>query len=47
MRLVEIATHCVSEVDEKRMDASVGHVSQDDSLAFSKRQVYSVLFPIG
>jgi hypothetical protein len=31
-------------MDEKRMNASVGHVSQDDGLAFSEREKNSELF---
>ena len=47
MRLVEMTTDSVSEVDEKRMDTSVGHVSQDDSLVFTERQVNAELFSMG
>ena len=44
--LVEMATDSMSVVDEKWMDASVRHVSQDDGLVLSKRQVDSQLFSV-
>jgi len=42
-----MAANSVGEVDEKRMDTGVGHVSYDDSLVFSKRQVNPELFSMG
>jgi hypothetical protein len=42
-----MTTNSVGEVDEKRMDTSAGHVPQDDSLLFSKREVNSELFSVG
>lgn len=42
--LVEMAADGMSKMDEKRVDASIGHVSQDDGLMFPERQVNSKLF---
>ena len=47
MRLVKVAADGVSEMDKKWVDASAGHVSQDDSLVFSKWQVNTKLFSMG
>lgn len=45
--LVEMTANSMRKVDEKGVDASVGHVSQDDGLVFSERQVDSELFSAG
>ena len=42
-----MTTHGMSEVDEKWVDTSVGHVSQDDGLALSKWQVNPEPFAMG
>jgi hypothetical protein len=42
-----MAANCVSKVDEKRVDASVGHVSIDNCLLFFIREVNSKLFSMG
>jgi len=39
--LVKNDSRSVSEVDEKRMNTSIRHVSQDNCLMLSKRQVNS------
>lgn len=47
MCLIKVTAHGVSEVDEERMNAGIGHVSQNDSLVFPKRQVNLELFSMG
>lgn len=42
--LMKVAANSMGKMDEKRMDACVGHVSQDDCLVFPERQVNSELF---